>query len=297
MVEFTKGVTPAAHQLPRVYLASQLGARNPVVTLGGFCPSQRLHRGEAVTLAIAADDAEAGETLREILTGGAAHEGRYVAAVADPNPLAVELAGTLKNVVALRVGLEATRKALGAGTDAEQAGATGLISQLVRQGLDDPSIELSAPIADDVRHCCSLHRPALQALAAQAKRARVRSDAEAVRWVERRLLPKRTEIAPTRNVIVGVVAGLVEAWDPGGKRLSLDKVLGDLDITMEGVASLAPFAAWLEHRGLPVPKELDVVYERFASCVPPPEAPSRPAEAQRGRPHQRLLDELVRRGG
>jgi len=296
VVEFTKGMTPAGHELPRVYLASQLGARNPVVTIGGFCPSQKLHEGAPVTLAIASEDQDAAATTREILTGGAAHEGRYVGTVTDPNPSAVELAGTLKNVVALRVGLEATRQARGAAADGEAADPVALIGQLVRRGLADESIELSAPILEDAHHCCSVAPPALQTLVTKAKRARIRSDTDAVQWIERALLPMRTEIAPTRNVIVGVIAGLVEAWDPSGDRLSLDRVLADLDITMEGVASLAPLAGWLEHRGLPLPEALAGVYERFASCLPQAGSSPERSPAPRNRPHQRLLDELVRRG-
>ncbi|MBI4815096.1 MAG: hypothetical protein HY791_02485 [Deltaproteobacteria bacterium] len=286
VVEFTKGVTPAI-QLPREYLQSELRRllkTNPVVTLGGFCPGQHLHEGRKVTLAVSASDLRAADEVTRLLTGSMGRTTSYVELVPDTHPLAIELAGTLKNVVALRVGTESVRAAVAKTRPPRAESALGLIDRIVAGAVS--SVEghsptgLCEPVRVDARECCTLTFSALLDVVVAARSAKIRNESQAVRWIEKELLARRKDIAPTRNIIVGVIAGLVETWDPSGRQLDLGRILSRLELTMEGVASLEPLESWFSRHGLAMPEALESTYEVFEGCAKEESLPAGPAHTQ-----------------
>ncbi|MBI2375181.1 MAG: hypothetical protein HYV07_14390 [Deltaproteobacteria bacterium] len=276
VVEFTKGVTPDT-QLPRESLATELrklGRSNPVVTLGGFCPGQDLHAGKKVTLSIASAEPAAAKRVGQVLSGG---HSAYVQLVPDAHPLATELAGALKNVVALGVGARSVSALIARSRPPRAESALALIERVVREAVDPSSTDrgafLAEPVRDDAVACCTLHMATLESFVAGALKAQITTDTRAIDWLRTELLPHRVQLAPTRNIIVGVVSGLVDAWDPSGDKLDLSRILRGLELTMEGVSSLPPLRGWFAKRGLSIPSELEDVYSRFEACSKP-ELPS-----------------------
>ncbi len=125
LVTATKGLDPDTTQTPSQIFAAMFPA-HPVAVLSGPNLSQEIDRGLPAATVLACADRDAAETVQQIFSS----EQFRVYTSADP--MGAELGGTLKNVVAIAVGV---CDGLNLGTNAKSALITRALPEVIRVGM------------------------------------------------------------------------------------------------------------------------------------------------------------------
>ncbi|MBE9079526.1 NAD(P)H-dependent glycerol-3-phosphate dehydrogenase [Romeria aff. gracilis LEGE 07310] len=121
----TKGLDPATTRTPsQIYQAAFL--EHPIAVLSGPNLSKEIAQGLPAATVIASTDAAAAETLQQVFSSDCFR------VYTSPDPLGAELGGTLKNVVAIAVGV---CDGLGLGSNAKSALMTRALPEIIRVGL------------------------------------------------------------------------------------------------------------------------------------------------------------------
>jgi glycerol-3-phosphate dehydrogenase (NAD(P)+) len=125
LVTATKGLDPETTRTPSQILRS-IFPDNPVAVLSGPNLSQEIEQGLPAATVIASTDQRAAQTAQELFSSD------QFRVYTSPDPLGAELGGTLKNVMAIAVGV---CDGLNLGTNAKCALITRALPEVIRIGM------------------------------------------------------------------------------------------------------------------------------------------------------------------
>lgn len=125
IVTATKGLDPQTTQTPS-QIFTETFPHNPVVVLSGPNLSKEIEQGLPAATVIASTDQAAAETLQQLFSS------EQLRVYTSPDPTGAELGGTLKNVMAIAVGV---CDGLNLGTNAKSALITRALPEVIRIGM------------------------------------------------------------------------------------------------------------------------------------------------------------------
>ncbi|NJM97695.1 MAG: NAD(P)H-dependent glycerol-3-phosphate dehydrogenase [Phormidesmis sp. RL_2_1] len=125
LVTATKGLDPATTQTPSQIFAEAF-PQHAVVVLSGPNLSQEIEQGLPAATVLASTDQQAAETLQHMFSS------EQFRVYTSPDPMGAELGGTLKNVIAIAVGV---CDGLRLGTNAKSALITRALPEVIRIGM------------------------------------------------------------------------------------------------------------------------------------------------------------------
>ena len=125
IVSCTKGIERETLQLPSQILAGRIGPR-PVTILSGPSHAEEVARGLPASVVVASRDPAAARRVLEVLSGPTFR------IYTSPDPLGVEVAGAVKNVIAVAAGIA---DGLGLGDNAQAALITRGVAEIARLGV------------------------------------------------------------------------------------------------------------------------------------------------------------------
>ena len=123
LVAATKGIEEESLALPLEVAAEELGAERPLAVLSGPSFAVEVAHGRPTAVVVAADDPELAASLQRIISS------RVLRVYTNPDPVGVQLAGALKNVMAIAVGIS---ESLEMGTNARAALITRCLAEMRR---------------------------------------------------------------------------------------------------------------------------------------------------------------------
>lgn len=126
LVSATKGLEPISRKTPSQIWQSAL-PHNPVVVLSGPNLATEIRQGLPAATVVASHEAKAAETVQQVLASD-----RF-RVYTNSDPLGTELGGTLKNVVAIAVGV---CDGLALGANAKSALITRALAEIIRVGVE-----------------------------------------------------------------------------------------------------------------------------------------------------------------
>jgi glycerol-3-phosphate dehydrogenase (NAD(P)+) len=151
IVSATKGLEIETFKRPSQILGEVLGAR-PLAVLSGPSHAEEVARGLPASVVVASSDAALAERAQAVLSGGTFR------VYTSPDPKGVELAGALKNVIAIAAGIS---DGLGLGDNAKAALLTRGMVEMARYGAYEGCLPETffglAGFGDLVTTCCSKH--------------------------------------------------------------------------------------------------------------------------------------------
>jgi glycerol-3-phosphate dehydrogenase (NAD(P)+) len=150
-VSATKGIEIETFKTPVAILAEVLGER-PLAVLSGPSHAEEVAQGLPASVVCASRDTALAERVRDALTGDAFR------IYSSADPVGVQLAGALKNVIAIAAGIS---DGLGLGDNAKAALLTRGMVEMARFGracgADAETFFGLAGFGDLVTTCCSQH--------------------------------------------------------------------------------------------------------------------------------------------
>jgi len=124
LVTATKGLDPITMTTPSQIWRRAL-PQNPIVVLSGPNLSKEIELGLPAATVVASNDANAAQTVQKLLAS------KNFRVYTNTDPMGVELGGTLKNVIAIAVGV---CDGLNLGTNAKAALITRSLAEIIRVG-------------------------------------------------------------------------------------------------------------------------------------------------------------------
>lgn len=125
VVVAAKGIEESSLALPLEAASQELGQEQPLAILSGPSFAAELARGTPTVVVIASESAPLSSRLQESLSGGA------LRIYTSDDPTGVQLAGALKNVIAIAAGIA---DGLGMGANAQAALITRGLAEIARLG-------------------------------------------------------------------------------------------------------------------------------------------------------------------
>lgn len=119
----TKGIEEETLALPLDVAAAELGAQRPLAVLSGPSFAAEVARGQPTAVVVASKDAELALWLQQVVAS------KMLRVYTNGDPLGVQLAGALKNVMAIAVGIV---DSLDMGTNAVAALITRCLAEMSR---------------------------------------------------------------------------------------------------------------------------------------------------------------------
>ena len=151
VASLTKGIDPHTLERPSEILARVLGTQN-VVVLSGPSHAEEVARNQPCSLVAASTCEMAAGATQEILNS------EMFRVYTSPDPVGVELAGALKNVIALAAGVG---DGLGFGDNAKSALLTRSLVEMIRYGVAHEAHPETfyglAGVGDLITTCASVH--------------------------------------------------------------------------------------------------------------------------------------------
>jgi glycerol-3-phosphate dehydrogenase (NAD(P)+) len=126
LLSVTKGIENGSLKRPSELLRELLGEERPVAVLSGPCIANEVARRQPASVVVAGEDEALCETVQEAMSSG------YFRVYRNSDPLGVELAGALKNVIAVAAGM---CDGLGLGDNAKAALLTRGLVEISRLGI------------------------------------------------------------------------------------------------------------------------------------------------------------------